>query len=138
MVLAGDPSEVFSLLDLVDDPHSVSTFLDLPYGHRVEEDVSLMPVEAVLVLYEAAGILIRDPEDVFPFMSRNDLMTVLWVEVLELVQRRSCHFAHLLQVQLSADDERIDARRHSHSLRLHSVLLVVFQCIQGSDKCRHI
>ena len=62
-------------------------------------------------------------------MSRDDLVLVLRIEVLELIQRGSSEFAHLFEVELSCDMECINSYRHCYCFRLDAMLLVVVQCI---------
>ena len=73
-----------------------------------------MLVYGVLVLYEATCVLVRYAENILPFMSRDDLVAVLWIEVLELLERCTCDLAYLLEVKLLFDYKCVHGGRHHH------------------------
>ena len=87
---------------------------------------------------EGIGVIVWDTENMLSCVSRDDLMHVLRVEVLQLFQRSSCKVADLSKVEHLIDSERVDMCRHFYSLRLDSMLLVVCHGIERTDECRYV
>ena len=88
-----------------------------------------MPVDCVFLLYECVRVFDRNSEDVFSAVSRDDLVAVLRVEILQFFQWSSCEFADLLEMQLLVDAERVHSHRHAYISRLDAVLLIIIECI---------
>ena len=99
----GYPSKIISALDTIHDAYSISVFLDLLDGHRIEVYISLVSVEAVLVFEECVCIFIRNAKNILSVIAWDDLVSVLRVQVLEILQRSSSQFAYLLEVKHLVD-----------------------------------
>ena len=87
---------------------------------------------------EGIGIGVWDSENVFFFVSRDDFVSVLRVEILQFVERCSSEFTYLLEVKLLADFECIYSYRHSYGCRLDAMFLVVVKCVECSYECWYI
>ena len=84
------------------------------------------------------GVVVWNPEDVFSFVARDYFMLVLRVEVLQLFQRSTCHLTYLPEMKHLVDLESVNMYRKFYCSRTHSVLFVVFHCVQSTDKCRSV
>ena len=116
-------------LDAVDYAFTVSAFLDLLDGDRIEIFFDLMPVDGVFNIYECIGVCVRQSEDVFFAVARDDFMSVLRIEVLEFLDRGTGKVGNLSEMELPVDSEGIYMYRHLDSLRLYAMFLVICHCI---------
>ena len=122
----------------VDNPLPIATILYLLDSDRIEEFVSLVCVQRVFDIDVIVDIIVRNAQDVLLFISRDDLVPVLRVEVLQFLERNTCQFAYLLEMQHLVYLEGVYCRRHGDFLGFDSVFLVVFHCVQGAYECRDI
>ena len=84
---ACDSAKIVTALYTVYDPLSVSSVLDLLDCGRIEEFVVFVSVYRVFIFDEGIGVCVWQPEDIFPAVTWDDIVTVLRVEVLELFKR---------------------------------------------------
>ena len=91
-----------------------------------------MCVKRVFAVDEGVSVLVRESKDVFALVSRDDLVLVLRVEILQLVDRSACEFADLLEMKHLVDVECVHMCRHLYRLRLDAMLLIVMYGVKCS------
>ena len=136
MVPDGYPAQDLAASYAVDDPFSVPAVLDFLDDYRIEIFIGFICVQGIFIVYECVGISERNPEYVVPFIARYDFMSVLGVQIFQILLRNSCEGTHLFEMQHLADMERVNMGWHFYGLRHYAVFLVVCHGVEGTHKCR--
>ena len=97
-----------------------------------------MGVDRVFVGDERAGVVERNPQDVWLAVARNHVFDVLWIEVLKFLNGNPDKVADLLEVEILADLKGVDLDRHLDAVGGEPIFLTVLYRIHRPDKGRDI